>query len=368
MVKVLKQWFHRYFSDPQAVFLAVFLVATFTIIITMGHILAPVLASIIIAYLLEGLVKNLMRGHVPRRISVLIVFTGFLALLIFLLLFLLPLLSYQLSQLFQELPNMLGHWQTRLMELPQRYPNFISVEQIENLMNTIRSSARTVGQVVLSYSLASIPMVIALIVYLVLVPLMVFFFLIDKDKILTWVVGFMPRERSVAQRVWQEMDGQIGNYVRGKFYEIIIIGVFTYIAFYFFDLNYASLLAALVGLSVIVPYIGAVVVTFPVIIVAFFQWGLGSDFLWVVAVYFIIQAIDGNILVPLLFSEAVNLHPVAIIVAVLVFGGLWGFWGVFFAIPLATLVKALLHAWPRADMHHNFKPAELPPPSASIES
>jgi putative permease len=57
--------------------------------------------------------------------------------------------------------------------------------------------------------------------------------------------------------------------------------------------------------------------------------------------------LDGNVLVPLMFSEAVNLHPVAIIVAILVFGGLWGFWGVFFAIPLATLVQAVLNAWPR---------------------
>ena len=65
--------------------------------------------------------------------------------------------------------------------------------------------------------------------------------------------------------------------------------------------------------------------------------------------YGIIQALDGNVLVPLLFSEAVNLHPVAIICAVLLFGGLWGFWGVFFAIPLATLFKAVINAWPRTE-------------------
>ena len=65
--------------------------------------------------------------------------------------------------------------------------------------------------------------------------------------------------------------------------------------------------------------------------------------------YFIIQFLDGNVLVPILFSEAVNLHPLAIIVAILVFGGLWGFWGVFFAIPLATLVKALINVWPIHD-------------------
>ena len=67
--------------------------------------------------------------------------------------------------------------------------------------------------------------------------------------------------------------------------------------------------------------------------------------------YLVIQALDGNVLVPLLFSEVVDLHPIAIIVAVLVFGGIWGFWGVFFAIPLATVVQSVLKAWPRRDEH-----------------
>jgi len=87
-------------------------------------------------------------------------------------------------------------------------------------------------------------------------------------------------------------------------------------------------------------------VTIPVAMIAFFQWGWGPEFAYLMLAYGIIQALDGNVVVPLLFSEAVNLHPVAIIVAVLVFGGFWGFWGVFFAIPLATLVKAVLNAWP----------------------
>jgi putative permease len=105
------------------------------------------------------------------------------------------------------------------------------------------------------------------------------------------------------------------------------------------------LLGLLVGLSVLVPYIGATVATFPVALIAFYQWGWGSEFMYVIISYAIIQLLDGNLLVPLLLSEVVNLHPVAIIVAVLVFGGLWGFWGVFFAIPLATLVQAVLRAW-----------------------
>ena len=76
-------------------------------------------------------------------------------------------------------------------------------------------------------------------------------------------------------------------------------------------------------------------------LIGLFQWGLGNEFMVLMIVYAVIQALDGNVLVPILFSEAVNLHPVAIIAAVLIFGGLWGFWGVFFAIPLATLFKAI---------------------------
>jgi putative permease len=258
-----------------------------------------------------------------------------------------PLLSRQISQLFQELPRMMTQGQDLLMQLPQRYPNIISAEQVDGLMNAIRTGVRDFGQELLSYSLSSIPAIITLLVYLVLVPLLVFFFLKDKVLIINWFIAFLPPERPVAVQVWNEMDAQIGNYIRGKVYEIFVVSIATYLAFAIMHMNYAFLLAVLVGLSVIIPYIGAVVVTVPVIIVAYFQFGFGSDFVWLLSIYGIVQAIDGNILVPLLFSEAVNLHPVAIIVAVLIFGGLWGFWGIFFAIPLATLVKALLMAWPR---------------------
>jgi putative permease len=76
-------------------------------------------------------------------------------------------------------------------------------------------------------------------------------------------------------------------------------------------------------------------------LVALFQFGLSSEFGYVMLAYGIIQIIDGNVIVPLLFSEAVNLHPVVIIIAVIFFGGLWGFWGIFFAIPLQHSLKQL---------------------------
>lgn len=345
-MRLITDWFKRTFSDPQIVYLTLVLAVGFAIVLTMGDMLAPVLASAVIAYLLEGLVVTIEDYGSPRLPSVIVVFTAFMLFLSFVLFGLMPLLSRQVTELIQQLPTMIAAGQQALMTLPERFPEVISPDQAEEILDAIRREVGGFGQDVLSISLSSVVGVLTIAVYLVLMPLLVFFFLKDKETIIRWFGRFMPSERGLADRVWIEMDRQIANYVRGKFWEIIIVWAASYLAFWYFDLQYAMLLAVLVGLSVVVPYVGATVVTLPVLLVAWFQFGWGHDFVWVAVAYLVIQAIDGNILVPLLFGEVVNLHPIAIIVAILVFGGLWGFWGVFFAIPLATLVNAVMRAWP----------------------
>ena len=346
MFNFINTWYKRYFTDPQASLLVILLTLGLIIFVTMGKMLAPLLAAIIIAYLLEGAVSKLQIKDISRFSSVNIVYSLFLVIMAFILFGLMPLLSKQVSQFFQEVPEMIRNVQGLLLRLPEQYPELVSQEYVLELNAHIRDSFSELGQSVLSFSLTSVPAVITILVYLILVPLMIFFFLKDKKIVMEWVTNFLPKERHLVNEVWVEMDAQIGNYVRGKFNEILIVGAASYIAFVILGLNYAFLLAMIVGLSVLIPYIGAAIVTLPVALVGYFQWGLSSDFTWLMVSYFVIQFLDGNVLVPILFSEAVNLHPLAIIVAILVFGGLWGFWGVFFAIPLATLVKALINVWP----------------------
>ncbi|MEX6504687.1 AI-2E family transporter [Pseudomonas zhanjiangensis] len=349
MIKVLRDWLHRYFSDEQAVVLAVLLILGFAGVLTLGGMMAPVLTGLVLAFLMQGLVTALVRLRLPKILAVWLVFALFMGLLGLFLLVLMPLVWQQLSNLFNELPRMLGEWQALFLLLPERYPNLISDAQVLDLIESVRGELGRFGQWALSFSLSSLPVLASAMIYLVLVPILVFFFLKDSQLIGAWFRGYLPRERTLITQVAQEMNQQIANYIRGKFIEIIICGVVTYIAFAALGLNYAALLALLVGVSVVVPYIGAVVVTLPVALIGMFQWGWGDQFIYLMVVYGVIQALDGNVLVPLLFSEAVNLHPVAIICAVLLFGGLWGFWGVFFAIPLATLFKAVLSAWPRRE-------------------
>jgi putative permease len=346
MINVLRQWYQRYFTDPQTVIFAFILLFGFLLIVVMNAHLMPILIGIIIAYLFEGLVMRMGQINLNRTVAASFATTLIVGAILLTLFVLLPLLSKQVSELFRDMPSMFGKGQQLLSQLPEQYPDYISTQQVEEMIDFLRNEVTSIGQRVVSLSLASVVGVITFFVYLILLPLMVFFFLKDKELILGWLGDFLPDERRMVREVWADLDIKIASYVRGKFIEILVIWVASFFAFALMGLNYAMLLSLLVGLSVIIPYVGATVVTIPVALIAFSQWGVTSEFGYLMLAYAFIQFLDGNLLVPLLFSEVVNLHPVAIIVAVVFFGSLWGIWGVFFAIPLATLIQAVIKAWP----------------------
>ena len=346
MKKLLNDFFDRYFHDEESIILLLLLSAGLAVLLMLGGVLAPLIAAVIIAYLMQGLVNLLLRYGVSERIAFLAVYTLFIGLFLVLLLYLMPRAWNQLRRLANEIPNLLTDWQTALMALPENYPSLFSEAQVQAFIDGLGGEIGGFGQTILEYSLASLPSVFGWIIFLVLVPILVFFVMKDKDDLVLWVGNFLPRNRPLMSRIWKEMDGQLSNYIRGKVVEIFLVGGAAYIMFVISGINYALLLSVLVGMSVIVPYIGATAVTLPVMAVAYVQWGIGGEFYTVLVGYLILQIVDGNVLVPVIFSEANDLHPVAIIAAVLVFGGIWGMAGVFFAIPLATFVKAIVNAWP----------------------
>ncbi len=347
LLESISTWFRRNFSDPGAISLFFTLVIGFVLIEFFGGLLLPVIISIILTYLLQAGVKWLERWYCPHIIAVLLVFIVFISAVIVAFLWLAPLMWKQLSNLVSELPLAFSKGQGWMLALQQKYPNIYTQVHPEQVITFFRQHMAHFGQIALRYSLITIPSVIQVILYFILVPLLVFFFLKDSKQILQWFSQYMPRERGLVLSVWSEVNTKIGAYVRGRALEIIIVSVVSMISFAILGLQYSVLLGVLVGLSVIVPYIGAVVVTIPVVIIALMQWGLSTHCVYLLSVYTLIIVLDANVLVPLLFSEAMDMHPVVIILAVVIFGGLWGFWGVFFAIPLATLVNAVLHAWPR---------------------
>ena len=344
MLQLVKTWLSRYILDPELAILWLFLIFIVFVFAVLGKILAPVLVSIVIAYLLQWPISTLEKLRFPKVAAVLSVYISFIGLVVLGVVGLLPLLFRQLSNLIAELPNMAARGQEILLFLPTRYPGYLSATQIQDWILQFKSGLTHFGQWILSASLIYIPNIIAFAIYFVLVPLLVYFFLIDEKKIIAWITQYLPERRRLISQVWREAYAQTGNYVRGKALEMLIVWIVTYLSFALLGLQYAMLLSVLVGVSVIIPYIGAVMVTIPVLIIGSLQWGWSAHFAYLVAIYAVIITLDANVLVPFLFSEAVDLHPVTIIIAVLIFGGLLGFWGVFFAIPLASVMKAILNA------------------------
>lgn len=351
VLAVVNSWIKNYLSDEEAISLVFVFLLVFAVFFLFGTMLTPVFTSVVLAYLLRGPVVFLLKRGLPEFASILLVYVASMGFFVAFIVLVLPLVWQQLSSFLNaQLPDALKQASVWFEALPGKYPELISPEQALQWSTRLSQEIASAAQNVLSFSLSKLPNVMAVLVYLVLVPVMVFFFLKDSRQMVRWLQSFLPVKRALLHSLWLEMDQQISNYVRGKVIEIIIVGLVTFVCFRIIHVEYAALLGLLVGLSVVVPYVGAVVVTLPVVLVGYFQFGWDhpdSSFVTMMIIYTVIQALDGNVLVPILFSEAVNLHPVAIIVAILIFGGLWGFWGVFFAIPLATLVKAVISAWPR---------------------
>lgn len=344
----LRKWVDRYLAEEEALILVGLLALALTLIVTLGDVLSPVIAAVVLAFMMQGVVSRLMRLGIPEALAVAIAYALFIGVFLVFFFVLLPLVWSQLSSLASDVPGMIDTVRSTLMRLRDEYPWLANDAQLRAFLEGEGGELMGIGQKVLTWSLGFLPNVLGIAIYLVIVPILVFFLLKDRRAILAWCGALLPTNRDRMTHIWHEMDEQLANYVRGKGIEILIVGAVSMLAFALFGMRYALLLGFLVGLSVVIPYVGAVLVTIPVALVAWFQWGWSPMTGYLLVAYLVIQTLDGNVLVPVLFSEANSLHPVAIILAVLVFGSIWGIWGAFFAIPLATLVKALMTAWPRA--------------------
>jgi putative permease len=341
-VQKILTWLQGRMADQQLVMLLASLFIIFALLLLLGDVLAPLLMAIALAYVLDGIIDLLTRCRIPRIVAIVLVVSGALLLMLFALLTILPLLTDQVGGLIAQVPQFVVSLKESLQTVHANYVSWVNPDYLQQMVASAGSQVQEWSGRLLSFSIASIPGLITLLVYAVLVPVLVFFLLKDKGSIVQWAQRFLPQERSLLQRVWNEVDIQIGNYIRGKVWESVVVGLAMWVAYEVMGHDYALLLGTLTGISVWIPFVGAAVVTIPVILLSFFQWGWSEMMFYGMLAYTVIQLVDANIIVPWIFSEMVNLHPIAIVVAVLVFGSLWGVLGVFIAIPMAALVQSVL--------------------------
>ena len=349
MVNLLKKLLDRFFFNEETIFFSLFLLVTFLLLLFFGGVLLPILISLVIAFLLNGLVQLLENMRFPRWLSLTTSLIIFFSLYTSLFL-ILPSIGSQINSLIQSLPNIVESLQQVLSNLANSYPEFFSEEEIPNIIVNLSSQINNLLSQALGQIAGTISFAFNAVIYAILIPLMVFFFVKDKETLLPLISFFAPEKKGLMDSIFLEMNEQLYNYVTGKLIEIFIVFSVSLLVFSLLDLPYAFLLALLVGLSVLIPFFGAILVTFPVVLIGLYEFGISTEFYWLLGLYLLIQVLDGNILVPFLFSARNKLHPVVIVISVLFFGGIWGFWGLLFAIPLATFIKAIINSWPQKEL------------------
>ena len=293
-----------------------------------------------------GMQKKIQSYNISEKISLVITFSIFIVIGAALVIWLVPLLYTQLQAFVIDVPNLINNFRDFISELPSKFPDLVSSDQITIFFQAVTEEVSALTQNIVKTSISSIQSAITVLLYIILFPILVYFFLFDRKNIIDGFLKVIPGKREMFTSIWTEMDVQLSNYVRGKTIEIFIVGIAAAIIFSSLGLRYSALLSVLVGLSVIIPFVGAFLVTIPVIVIGLLQFGLGTQFTILISLYLLLQALDGNLLVPIIFSETLKLHPVIIILAVFIFGSMFGFWGVFFSIPIATFIKAVWNAWP----------------------
>ena len=346
MIEHFKNIFRRIFSNEETVIFFLIILSTLILFSLFIEVLTPFIISIVVAYLLVGLQKKIETYGVTQPVSTSIAFSVFIIVGAAMFTWLIPLLYVQLQSFVLDIPRLFNEFLNFVSTIPAAFPDLVNSDQISVFFQAVSSELSSITQNIVKSSISGIQSTITVLLYIILFPILVYFFLFDRKNIIEGCLRIIPGDRAMLSQVWSEMDVQLSNYVRGKVLEIFIVGIAAAILFASFGLNYGALLAVLVGLSVLIPYVGAFSITIPIIIIGLLQFGLGTQFYLLIGLYLLLQFLDGNLLVPIIFSEAVKLHPIVIILAVFIFGSLFGFWGVFFSIPLATFIKAVWNAWP----------------------
>lgn len=330
-------------NNKELILIILFLSCLF--IMFKSHFFLPVIISIFLSHFLNKVSNILKNSGVNRKWTFILTYFLFLTVFSLILFILLPNVSKKILDFFNDLPIMIQKIKILINKLTEKYPLVFTYEQTNFLFSNVISYAQSFTKTLITASIISIFIITKWILYIFLIPILVFFLLKDHIFIIKWFRQIMPEKTNFLEKIWNETHQQIGNYARGKLIEFFIITLTSFILFKYYNLIYYDLFAVIVGISVVIPYIGTVIISIPIILVSIIQFGMSQDFLYFNLIYIIIQFLDGNVLVPVLFSEVVNLHPLSIILSVIIFGFIFGFYGIIFAIPLGVLAKAIINLY-----------------------
>ncbi|MDF1589574.1 MAG: AI-2E family transporter [Gammaproteobacteria bacterium] len=339
-------------SDSYKLFLIIALVASGWLFYQLSPVLTPFFISALLAYLGDPVVDKLETYKLSRTMSVTIVFAVLLlAGLLFLLVFI-PMLSAQISALFERLPDYFNVLQTTLIPWLSSHGFPADVFDLQTLKQALMNYWSQVGKVaggLVSYMTQSGMAILQWFANLVLVPVLTFYLLRDWDDLVARFRELLPRRHADKIIVLSlECDEMLAAFIRGQLMVMFALATIYTIGLSLIGLDLALLLGFIAGVVSFVPYLGLIVGITLAGAAAFFQFHEWLPIVWVVVVFGVAQAIEGMLLTPRFVGERIGLHPVAVIFAVLAGGQLFGFTGVLLALPVAAVVMVILrHAHQR---------------------
>lgn len=314
------------------------------------HTVSCFLSSFVIAYLLDPVLVSLERRNIKRLYGLLILYLFLSLVTVFSLIYLVPLITVRWDSFVSNLPN---YFQQARDIVDSMKTRIYSAEGSTDWTWIIDSSAKNLETITSKvgagvYKTAS-SMAFNLF-NLILSPILVYFMLLYKHDIISSIKVWLPvRQKAHLLEVGREVNASIGGYLRGQLIVSVIVALFSAIALYFLDVDYALLNGLFAGLASILPFIGVILATIPPLFFAFVKFQNGLILLKVLGAFSFIYFVEGYLVKPLVFKESMNLNPLMTIIVVMALGELMGFWGIILAIPIAAALKILSTHWRRGD-------------------
>ncbi|OAI48853.1 hypothetical protein AYO45_00840 [Gammaproteobacteria bacterium SCGC AG-212-F23] len=324
----------------------------------LSPVLTPFLVGVLLAYLVDPLVTKLDELHLPRLLSVIIVFLGLFLGLGIIITLLVPLIEKQFVTLTVVIPNIISWIQKSILPWLLSHFGIDEVIDVNDLKATIAENWMKAGGS-LSWlwktAMSSGLRILEWGVRLLLIPVVTFYLLRDWSKVLNSIHELLPRRiEPTVVRLVKECDQVLSGFFRGQLLVMLSLGVFYSIGLTLIGLPIGLLIGLIVGLLAIIPYLGATVGILTASIATYVQLGDFSHVLMVWALFAVGQSTESMFLTPKLVGGRIGLHPVAVIFSVLTGGYLFGFFGVLLALPVAAVIMV----WMRF-LHQQYRESYL---------
>lgn len=312
----------------------------------LGSMLLPFVVGAGLAYVCDPMVDRLERFGLSRTGGVIVVFAVVMLVSALLALLLLPVLEQQVNTLIRSLPRYAEWIQTTvnpwLGHLSSSGHPF-DVESLKKLISENWSSAGGLASTIAKRAFSSGTALFAMIVNLLLIPVIMFYLLRDWDRMVAWIRVQLPRRHvGTVTELALETNKVLGHFIRGQLLVMAVLGSIYIVGLWLAGLDLALVIGLGAGLVSFVPYVGVVSGLSVSTVAILVQTGEPFQVVWVLLVFGIGQVMEQMVLQPLLLGDAIGLHPVWVIFAVLAGGQIFGFLGVLLALPVAAVVAVIV--------------------------